>query len=184
MKPFSIDVPTLHAGHVTLRPVRLSDAAAIDQGASHYDVSKMTTSIPHPVVDGDTEGFLNQVIGPDRREMVWAIVWTGEEEGDLLGLISLENDARADAEIGYWVAPHFWGRGVASAAADSVIRWNPLNCNTIFGSCFADNPASARVMLKAGFVETGKGQTFSQARQAKVETREFLWSLADHGRVD
>ena len=177
MKPFSIDVPTLPAGHVTLRPVQLSDAAAIDRGASHYDVSKMTTSIPHPVVDGATEGFLKKVVGSDRTEMVWAITWTGEEQGDLLGLISLEKSDQADAEVGYWIAPHFWGRGVASAALQALVRWNPLDCASYFGCCFVDNPASAAVMKKAGFQEFGRGRNFSTARNQDVDTREFVCRL-------
>ncbi|MEO1562834.1 MAG: GNAT family N-acetyltransferase, partial [Pseudomonadota bacterium] len=174
---FSIEVPTLPAGHVTLRPVALSDAAAIDHGASNYDVSKMTTSISHPVRDGATEAFLEGVIGPGRSEMVWAMVWADRPLDEILGLISLEKHAEEDAEIGYWIAPENWGQGVASAAVQALVRWNPLECSSYFGSCFVDNPASARVMSKAGFVEMGQGSSFSVARNADVATRQFVCRL-------
>ncbi|MEM9715558.1 MAG: GNAT family N-acetyltransferase [Pseudomonadota bacterium] len=172
MKPFSIDVPTLPAGHVVLRPAQLSDASEIDRAVSEYNVSKMTSSIPHPVIDGATEGFLNSVIEADRKEMVWAIV-PADKGTPLYGLISLEKSDQADVEIGYWIAPDHWGKGAASAAVRALVRWNPLECADYFGSCFIDNPASARVMIKAGFIEIGSGSCYSEARKEDVATRKF-----------
>ena len=180
MKTFSIDVPTLPAGHVTLRPVRLSDADIVDASVGEYDVSKMTSSIPHPVKDGATLGFLESVVGSDRKEMVWAIV-PAEGGEPLMGLISLEICDAADAEVGYWIAPEHWGKGVASAAVQALVRWNPLDCADYFGSCFYDNPASGRVMVKAGFIETGAGASYSEARGAEVETRQFHCRLRQAG---
>ncbi|MEO0344407.1 MAG: GNAT family N-acetyltransferase [Pseudomonadota bacterium] len=177
MKLFSIDVPTLAADHVILRPVRLSDASAIDHGASFLDVSRMTSSITHPIVDGATEAFLSSVLKEDRSEIVWAITWLDNPDKDFLGLISLMVHPIEDAEIGYWIVPHYWGRGVASAAVQTLVRSNPLDCEAYFGSCFVDNPASATVMMKSGFVETGRGRSFSRARDCSVDTREFRCRL-------
>ena len=56
-------------------------------------------------------------------------------------------------ELGYWVAEHLWGRGVASEAVAAVTRFvlatypvERLQARVVVG-----NPASARVLEKVGF---------------------------------
>ena len=63
------------------------------------------------------------------------------------------------AEIGYWVAPAFWNTGYASEAVEALVGacrrgrgWRELAAEV-----FQDNPASARVLTRAGFAYDGRG---------------------------
>ena len=84
---------------------------------------------------------------------------------------------REQSEIGYWVAPAFWTRGIASEAVEAIVAANPHASRTLFGSVFQDNPASARVLTNAGFAYLGDAEAFSVARGAKVPTWTYLRKL-------
>lgn len=80
-----------------------------------------------------------------------------EVEGEIAGGIGLERGAdvyRLSAEVGYWLGRRFWGRGIATAA---LIRFTSyaferFDFVRLHAAVFDYNPASARVLEKAGYV--------------------------------
>lgn len=56
------------------------------------------------------------------------------------------------AGIGYVFAPDVWGRGLATDLARGLLTaaFDVLGLRRVTAGCFADNPASARVLEKAG----------------------------------
>jgi len=63
----------------------------------------------------------------------------------------------ARASIGYWLAPHARGRGVASRALQLLARWafDHHTLARIELSCAPDNAASQRVAERCGFMREG-----------------------------
>ena len=59
---------------------------------------------------------------------------------------------RTEGVIGYIVDPKFWGRGIAGNLASGLLAaaFGPLGLRRVAASCNADNPASVRVLEKAG----------------------------------
>lgn len=164
---------------MTLRPIRLSDAGLIELYASDERVARMTTSIPHPIPPGSTEAFVSRSLQPTRDEDVWAMDSTAFGGSELMGLISLTWIDTEQSEIGYWVAPAFWNKNLASEAVAALVAANPLESKTIFASVFQDNPASAKVLTNNGFDYIGDAESFSVARNAQVQTWTYLRKLAD-----
>ncbi len=169
----SIDTPRF-----ILRPIRPSDAGLMSLYGADERVARMTTSIPHPLPPGMVEAFIEKAQQPDREEHVWVMDASEYGGSELLGVISLEQMDRNQSEIGYWVAPGMWNTGLASEAVQALVRANPLENATLFGSVFQDNPASARVLTNAGFDYLGDAEAFSVARNAKVATWTYLKRLA------
>ena len=64
---------------------------------------------------------------------------------------------RYAAEIGYWLAEPFWGRGIAAEALRLVSQYAFDTCNMLrlFALPFADNTRSIRVLEKAGYTREG-----------------------------
>jgi len=66
---------------------------------------------------------------------------------------------RVGAEIGYWLGVPFWGRGIMTAALQAVtahaFREHP-ELRRIWAVPFAWNPASMRVLEKAGYRAEGR----------------------------
>lgn len=73
-------------------------------------------------------------------------------EGALAGSLSLVGRSGVHADIGYHIAPAFRGRGLASEAVRALIAAAPsFGLTLLSAQCRSDNPASRRVLEKAGF---------------------------------
>lgn len=164
------DLPQIDADQFVLRPLRPEDEGLITLYAADERVARMTTSIPHPLPPGAAASLIKRAQASDRTEHFWAMDASGSGGASLMGLISLDTVHPSQAEIGYWVAPAFWGTHTASCAVTALLDTNPLGCETIFAAVFKDNPASAKVLTNAGFKYLGDAEGFCVARDAAVPT--------------
>lgn len=165
-----VNQPVIAGADFDLRPLRISDRGLIKMYVSDERVAKNTSSIPHPLPPGTTEGFIKRALSDERIEDVWAMDASKSGGSEIMGLIGLTRMDRDQSEVGYWVAPAFWNTGVASLALGMLIADNPQSSNGLFASVFQDNPASARVLTKSGFEYLGDAEVFCVARNANVAT--------------
>jgi len=172
-----ITQPVIETERFCLRPIRRSDAGLLEMHTSDRRVAEATASIPHPLPPGATEAFIARATDEDRIEDVWIMDGSQKGHAEVLGVIGLECMDRSQSRVGYWVAPAFWNTGLASEAVESLIAANPQGCKTVFAEVFQDNPASARVLTKAGFEYLGDAETHSVARGANVSTWTYLKKL-------
>ena len=65
---------------------------------------------------------------------------------------------RYTATVGYWLGEQFWGRGIMTEAATAVTDFcfDNFPLRRISAEVFPNNPASARVLQKAGFAFEGR----------------------------
>jgi RimJ/RimL family protein N-acetyltransferase len=102
--------------------------------------------------------FVDQQTEPPRRNFQFAI--TFPDGGQVIGNIGIrrkpENDWEAD--IGYELAPEYWGRGYATEAALAIVDFGfrELGLHRISSWCIADNAASARVLERVGLRPEGR----------------------------
>lgn len=70
----------------------------------------------------------------------------------LCGLQALHLGCRWEVEIGWWLTPRYWGRGLASEAASAVMRAarKRVRRDRIVAIAVAQNCASRRIMQKIG----------------------------------
>ena len=70
-----------------------------------------------------------------------------------IGLVIGKDVHRFTAEVGYWLAEPFWGKGIMTRALNILTEYGiqALGLNRIFAEPYTTNPASARVLEKAGF---------------------------------
>jgi RimJ/RimL family protein N-acetyltransferase len=80
------------------------------------------------------------------------------DSGEVCGAIHLAMHKAEDrAELGYWVGVPFWGKGYCTEAVLALTRWafDVLHVHRLFAHHFTRNPASGRVLAKAGFRHEG-----------------------------
>ncbi len=146
--------PTLHTARLTLRPFTLEDAPAVQRLVSSYEVALNTLFIAHPY----PEGAAAEWIGKHQAEFDEnRIHHFGLDDGEVVGVTALVMKGDGIAEIGYWVGVPYWGRGYATEAAVEVIRYGfeDVGLQRIFAGHFTRNPASGRVLQKAGMQYEG-----------------------------
>ncbi|MBV2155060.1 GNAT family N-acetyltransferase [Kitasatospora sp. SUK 42] len=82
-------------------------------------------------------------------------------DGDLLGIVKLHRD-RPVAAISYILRADAWGRGYATEGVRKIfaLAFGRLGLPEVRAKHHQDNPASGRVLRKAGFVPTGEHAGF------------------------
>ena len=148
----------LHSERLLLRRWEESDAEELFKIASDPDVGPRAGWEAHRSVEESRE-VIRRIFSNDAT---WAIVW--KETNHIVGCIGYFTHATSnipigenDCEVGYWVAKPFWNQGICTEALRLLLHH--CLCVKQFQEIWADhfigNPASARVLEKCGFHDTG-----------------------------
>ena len=168
--------PALRTARLDLRPPELADARRLAALANDFDVVRMTGSMPFPYALSDAEAFVRHAQAADpSEEALFVIDLPGEGP---IGTIGLDPDGVMTVEAGYWLGRPYWGRGYATEALASVLAWarDSWGRRCVTARHFADNPASGAVLIKAGFLYTGRvGAWPCRSRGEDVATRWMVW---------
>lgn len=135
-----------------LRAPRRSDAHALAKYANNREIwINLRDRMPHPYSLADADEWLLSVQHQDPR-VNFVIDLDGEAIGGI-GLVLGTDIERCSAEVGYWLGAEHWGRGIATAAVIRVCRYafEDLGLLRVFATPIAWNPASSKVLEKAGF---------------------------------
>jgi ribosomal-protein-alanine N-acetyltransferase len=147
-----LDHGQIETDRLLLRPWEVEDALIVQRELSRVEMARML-AIPHPYPEGGAAEWIPTA----RAGRDFAIVL--RETGDVVGGVSLfEHEQHRRAELGYWCAMEFWGRGYATEAVRAVVDYafDTLGVNKVHAACHGDNPASRRVLEKAGLTFEGQ----------------------------
>ena len=146
--------------NAALRPLEEGDEESLALRINNEKISRNAFLIPHPYTLDDAKARVAKCLA-DPECTHFAIV----DESGVIGGIGLkraepgfQDVQKHVAEIGYWLAEEYWGRGIATEAVMALTRWGfeELSLRRIFAAVFARNPASTRVLEKAGYEFEGR----------------------------
>lgn len=143
---------------VRLRKLDEDDARAVYRLLSDMQVIRYML---FPVFnEQDAQDFVRQAGAGDGgaagQQVVRAIAFA--DNRTLMGLCGLVVDRDGiQAEAWYLLDPDYWGKGLATEALRQLlaIGFGELRLHRIWASCLPANPASARVLKKAGMRREG-----------------------------
>jgi 8-oxo-dGTP diphosphatase len=170
------DTAPLVTERLILRPLVPADAGLIQRYAGDWEVAQRTTAIPHPYPPGAALAFVAAAREQFVQGMNYVYAVVGRTHAELVGCIELRPAlGRRAGIIGYWIGPAHWGHGYASEALRRIVHhaFETLGFDRLIANVHTDNPASARVLEKAGFVLTGRSVSPSLARGGPVEVFEY-----------
>ncbi len=143
---------------VKIRTWDMEDAYSLAAALNNRKIQdKLRDGIPYPYTVGDAERFISSVLKAEKdSQYVWAIASDNEAVG-CIGIFRKDNIHKYTAEMGYYVAEKWWGRGICTIAVKEACDYIFENTDImrIFAEPFANNIASCRVLEKAGFVLEG-----------------------------
>lgn len=152
----SRELLTLRDGEIALRSWRDEDAPAIAAACSDAQVRRWLP-VPNPYSEADGLEYVRGCRarwerGPDAP---FAIVDVDSDR--VLGSIDRHGPDGHRASIGYWLAPHARGRGIATRAVTLLTGWTFVASETVRLEIrvAAGNGASAAVAERAGFRREG-----------------------------
>ncbi|MCA9291790.1 MAG: GNAT family N-acetyltransferase [Phycisphaerales bacterium] len=143
----------LDTARLRLRPFAAADAPAVQTYCAEVEIARTTLAIPHPYEAGLAAAWIAGHAERRGSGAGWIFAMTTRDDEALVGAIDLRIEAEhARAELGYVVYTPFWNRGYATEAARAIIRFgfDTLALNRIDAHHFVTNPASGRVLEKAG----------------------------------
>jgi len=138
---------------IKLRAWNELDLNSLVKYANNHNIAKwLTNQFPHPYTYEDGKAFLSMVAN-DNPTKVFAIEINGEAVGSI-GILPQTDIHAKNAEIGYWLAEEYWGKGIMAKAIQEIVDYGfqAFDIVRIFARPFSTNLKSQRVLEKAGFV--------------------------------
>ena len=102
-----------------VRSWQTSDVESLATHANNRNIWKnLRDAFPHPYTPHDAREFIKS-LRHRTPETTFAIAVNGEAAGSV-GFVLRQDVERVSAEIGYWLAEPFWGRGIATEALAAI----------------------------------------------------------------
>ena len=138
-----------------IRKWRLEDAKDLAGMLSNKKIQdNLRDGLPYPYTEKDAQAFIQDMLAADStKTFAFAIINDENKAIGSIGAFRCENIHRQTAEMGYYLAEEYWGKGIATEAvkqlADHV--FNQTDIMRIFAEPFSTNRGSYRVLEKSGF---------------------------------
>ncbi len=142
---------------VVIRDFNLTDVESLALNANDKDISlNLRDAFPYPYTATDAQEWIALVTSM-HPSTNFALDVDGKAVGGI-GLKMQDDVHRRSAEIGYWLGREYWGRGIATEALKALTEHAFANFDLcrIYAMVFAWNPASSKVLEKAGYVLEGR----------------------------
>lgn len=155
-------IPTLETERMWARPVSVKDAEQVQKIFPRWEIVKHLGAVvpwPYPP-DGALQFYRDVAIPQMERGEAWH--WTlrlKTEPHQIVGALSLRIAAenRLETNRGFWIAPEFQGRGLATEAADAANEFwfETLRFPVLRTMKALENAQSRRVSEKNGMRVVG-----------------------------
>lgn len=140
-----------------LREWRQSDKHSMVEYANNHNIAKwLTNQFPYPYTAKDADDYLS-MIQNDHPTRVFAITVNDKAIGSI-GIFPQSDIHEKSAEIGYWLAEEYWGKGIMSRAIREIVNYgfNTFDIIRIYARPFSTNIGSQKALEKAGLILEAK----------------------------
>ncbi|MEW6242247.1 MAG: GNAT family N-acetyltransferase [Chloroflexota bacterium] len=158
-----------------LRKPRRDDAPVIFAAwTQDPEVTRYLTWRPHKSVD-ESYAILDLIakLWRDGEAFTYVITLKGDDRP--IGMLAIHPDGFKPS-LGYVLARPHWGKGYMTEAVRAVTDWllRQPDIYRVFATCDVDNPASAKVMEKAGMKYEGLLRRYMVHPNISAEPRDCL----------
>lgn len=163
---FRDDVFTLETPRLFLRWPIASDVPALIAEASDARVATPHAVIPHPYRAEHAIGFVTTSRNTNAAGRgLYLAITPRADPARLVGVVSLRLRPDGEISLGYWLGHGFWGRGLATEAAQAIIDAAFLysGIRAVVAGVRVTSPASRKVLEHCGFQYEGGGMSLRPA---------------------
>ncbi len=141
-----------------IRKWELSDAADLAAALSNKQIqNNLRDGLPYPYTEQDGREYISAMLSADKKETFAFAVTIDNKVVGSVGIFRQGNIHRRTAELGYYIAEEYWGKGMMTEAVKQICEYvfSKSDIIRIYAEPFAYNTASCRVLEKAGFQYEG-----------------------------
>lgn len=141
-----------------IRKWELLDAIDLAAALSNKKVQdNLRDGLPYPYTEQDGTDYISAMLSADENETFAFAITVDEKVVGSIGIFRQGNIHRQTAELGYYIAEEYWGKGIMTEAVKQICGYvfDKSDIIRIYAEPFAYNAASCRVLEKAGFQYEG-----------------------------
>ena len=141
-----------------IRKWELSDAKDLAAALSNKKVQdNLRDGLPYPYTEQDGKEFISAMLSADESETFAFAITVDNMVIGSIGIFRQGNIHRQTAELGYYIAEEYWGKGIMTEAVKQICAYVFAKSDIIriYAEPFAYNIASCRVLEKVGFQYEG-----------------------------
>ena len=141
-----------------IRRWELSDARDLATALSNKKIQdNLRDGLPYPYTEQDGKEFISAMLAANESDtFAFAITVNGKVIGSI-GAFRQTNIHNKTAELGYYIAEEYWGKGIMTEAVKQLCDYvfSHTDIIRIYAEPFSYNIGSCRVLEKAGFQYEG-----------------------------
>jgi len=141
-----------------IRKWKLTDAKDIAVALSNKKIQdNLRDGLPYPYSEQDGIDFISSMLSANEDETFAFAITLDDKAIGSIGVFRQQNIHRQTAEMGYYIAEEYWGKGIMTDAVKQICEYVFRNSDIlrIYAEPFAYNTGSCRVLEKAGFQYEG-----------------------------
>lgn len=146
----------LEASGFILRNWQSNDATALQNHADNRNISDfLLDRFPAPYTLQDAEAFVSTKL--NQQPQTNFVIEVNGELGGVIGLDMRQDVYRKTPLLGYWLSEQYWRQGIMPRAIKLITDYafTHLDIIGIQACVLSKNPASMRVLEKAGYIKQG-----------------------------
>lgn len=169
--------PSLVTDRLLLNQIKPVDIPLIVAYAGNMKIIQNTRTMPFPYYEEDAIAWINMANQGFRAKDNYMFAMRFKADESFMGGIGLTLDvAQNRAELGYWLAEKFWGKGYTTEAVKAILQFGfeELNLNKIIAVYLTTNAASGKVMIKNNMVKEAELKDHDLKRGSTLERPEYV----------
>ena len=113
--------------------------------------------MPYPYTEQDGKEYISATLSANENETFAFAITVDEKAIGSIGAFRQENVHRRTAELGYYIAEEYWGKGIMTEAVKQICKYvfDKSDIIRIYAAPYAHNIASCRVLEKVDFQYEG-----------------------------
>jgi len=152
-----------------------NDVEALIAALNDWAVAQWLVRPPYPYSRQDAESYCAFVAADHANGCPTLFAVALREGNGCIGSTGIMRNEEGGAEVGYWFARAFWGRGYATEALTALLEYTRAThlASRLMATVDPTNVASRRVVEKCGFVGTEKVIQAHPTRRGTFELQRY-----------
>lgn len=141
----------------SIRKWKTEDSTTLAAILNNKKILDNLRDLPFPYTEKDAEDFIHATLHADENKTYVFAITVDDIPIGSIGVYRKDNIHSQTAELGYYIAESFWGRGVGTSAIKQTCKYifEHTDIIRIFAEPFAYNTASCQILEKNGFICEG-----------------------------
>lgn len=159
-----------------IRKWEMKDAANLAAALNNKKIhDNLRDGLPLPYTVKDAEEYIAAMLAVDSNKTFAFAITVDDAAVGSIGVFRKENIHSRTAEMGYYIAEPYWGKGLGTSAVKQTCEFIFANTDIIriFAEPFAHNAASCRILEKAGFAFEGTLRSNAVKNNTVIDMKKY-----------